>query len=236
MKKRKFVSWFLLFMFIFSMSFASILASAAPKEIALNKKSICMKKGQKYTLKLKGVKKKKIKWSSNNKKIASVRNGVVKAKKTGRCMITAKYQSKKYKCTIYVKKAKTNNSNTNISRPKQTPEPTQTVGSIHMSVKSDEVDNKKLLITIYNERNTEAVTGMDFSLEKLENGEWKKLDFKENTAFLALAMIVPANGNATQNISLENYFDNLTKGNYRISKQIYSNNSQYIVYAEFVLA
>lgn len=62
--------------------------------------------GQKKKLKLKGSKG-KIKWSSNNKKTVTVnKNGQITAKKVGKATITAKYKSKKYKCTISVEKPK----------------------------------------------------------------------------------------------------------------------------------
>lgn len=45
----------------------------------------------------------KIKWSSTNKKIATVsKKGRVKAKKIGTCYIIAKYKGKKYKCRVKV--------------------------------------------------------------------------------------------------------------------------------------
>lgn len=45
----------------------------------------------------------KVKWSSSNKKIATVSSkGIIKAKKIGKCTITAQVGKKKYKCTIKV--------------------------------------------------------------------------------------------------------------------------------------
>lgn len=45
----------------------------------------------------------KVKWSSSNKKIASVNsNGIIKANKIGKCTITAQIGKKKYKCTVNV--------------------------------------------------------------------------------------------------------------------------------------
>ena len=64
------------------------------------------------TLKLKN-NKAKVKWSSSNKKIATVsKKGKVKGKKAGKATITAKVGKKKYKCKITVKKEK-NNQNVN---------------------------------------------------------------------------------------------------------------------------
>lgn len=64
-------------------------------------KSIIMKAGQTYTLKV--VKAKKIKWKSSNKKIVTVsKKGKITAKKAGTATITAKAKGKKYKTTVTV--------------------------------------------------------------------------------------------------------------------------------------
>ncbi len=55
------------------------------------------------TLKLK-VKKKNLKWKSKNKKIATVKNGKIHTKKTGKVIITAKKGKSVYKFKITVKK------------------------------------------------------------------------------------------------------------------------------------
>lgn len=62
------------------------------------------------TLKLKVLhNKKKVKWSSSKKSVATVSaKGKVKAKKSGNAVITAKVGSKKYKCSVYVKKTSIN--------------------------------------------------------------------------------------------------------------------------------
>nr|DAG83085.1 MAG TPA: Tail tube protein [Caudoviricetes sp.] len=68
----------------------------------INKKSIKIKVGSSYTLKLKGTKQ-KITWSSSNKNIATVNSkGLVKGKKAGKCIITAKINKKKYTCSVIV--------------------------------------------------------------------------------------------------------------------------------------
>lgn len=68
----------------------------------ISKKSATMVKGQKLKIKVYGIKKKKVKWTSSKKSIASVSKGVVTAKKNGTTTITAKVGSKKYKCKIKV--------------------------------------------------------------------------------------------------------------------------------------
>lgn len=57
---------------------------------------------------------KKVKWSSSNKKVATVnQKGKVTAKKKGKCTITAKVKGKKYKCKVTVIKRK------KIAKPKE---------------------------------------------------------------------------------------------------------------------
>lgn len=74
--------------------------SAAPK---ISKKKATMTVGQTLQLKVKGTKK-KVKWSSNKKSVATVSaKGKVKAKKAGKATITAKVGKKKYSCEVTVK-------------------------------------------------------------------------------------------------------------------------------------
>ena len=81
---------------------------AAKKKVQLNKKTVTLEVGKKVTLKLKNApKKKKITWSSNKKKIATVsKKGVVTAKKAGKANITAKVSGKKYVCKVTVNNKK----------------------------------------------------------------------------------------------------------------------------------
>lgn len=76
---------------------------AAKKKMKLNKTKATLYVGKKLTLKVKNTKK-KVKWSSSKKAVASVtKKGVVKAKKKGKTVITAKIGKKKLKCKITVK-------------------------------------------------------------------------------------------------------------------------------------
>ena len=68
----------------------------------LNKTSLTLEEGEAATLKVTGSKK-TIKWSSSDKKIATVTNkGKVTAKKAGNCKIIAKSGSKRYICKLKV--------------------------------------------------------------------------------------------------------------------------------------
>ena len=62
--------------------------------VKLNNKSLQLNIGETYDLQLGTVKSKKIKWSSNNKKIATVNKGKVVANSPGKCIVTAKYRGK----------------------------------------------------------------------------------------------------------------------------------------------
>lgn len=77
-------------------------ASAASK-LKLNHKKVVLKVGQTKKLKVKKTGK-KVTWKTNKKKIATVsKKGVVKAKRVGKAVITAKIGGKKLKCKVTVK-------------------------------------------------------------------------------------------------------------------------------------
>lgn len=77
---------------------------AAAKKTKLSKKKATVVIGTTLELQVKNTKK-KVKWSSSKKKIATVnKKGVVKAKKAGKTTITAKVGKKKYKCKVTVPK------------------------------------------------------------------------------------------------------------------------------------
>ena len=74
----------------------------AQAKTRLTKTKLTISVGQKVTLKVKGSRK-KAKWSSGNKKVATVnQKGKVRAKKAGKTTITAKIGKKKYRCKITV--------------------------------------------------------------------------------------------------------------------------------------
>lgn len=82
----------------------TVVAQAA--DVSLSTYSKRLIKGQRFTLKVKGTKK-KVTWSSANKKIATVNaKGVVTAKKKGETTIKAKVNGYTYTCYIYVETPK----------------------------------------------------------------------------------------------------------------------------------
>ena len=78
------------------------MSTNAKKVVKLNKSKLTLQTGKTSKLKLKNTKK-KVKWSSKNKKVARVsRKGVVKAVSVGKTTITAKSGKKKYFCKVTV--------------------------------------------------------------------------------------------------------------------------------------
>lgn len=101
MKQKKIMTVILSFILILSTIIVSNVEVQA--KVKLNKTKVTLKVGKTYTLKLKN-NKKKIKWSTSNKKVATVSSkGKIKAKKKGKATITAKVGKKKYKCKVTVK-------------------------------------------------------------------------------------------------------------------------------------
>ena len=89
------------------MMFAFTFSAEAAGKIKLNASKATLATDQGILLELKGYSG-AVKWSSSNKKVATVnKNGLVKAKKKGSTVITAKAGKKKYKCKITVKALKT---------------------------------------------------------------------------------------------------------------------------------
>ena len=84
----------------------SIFYNDASAKVSLNRKSVTLKVGKKYTLRVKNTKK-KVKWKSNNKRIATINSkGIVKAKRAGKTRVYARVSGKKLYCKIIVKKSK----------------------------------------------------------------------------------------------------------------------------------
>lgn len=224
MKEKKKIVYLLTCILLVNSMCSSNVVCASSKKIVLNKSTLTLVKNKKYALKLKGIKKKKknsIKWTTSNKKVASVKNGIVKARKTGKCKVIAKYSGKRYACFVHVKRSGSTNMNTQGNLDNQ----------ISLKVNSN-IQNNTLVLTIYNHKDTMVITGRSFTLEKLEDKTWRKVSLKKDVAFTAEGMIIDPNDSTTMNISLDDYFDNIEKGRYRISKEIYSIG---VISTEFVL-
>lgn len=87
----------------------------AASKIKISAKKVYISKGKKTKLYIKGTKS-KVKWSSTNKRIATVNSkGIVKGVKKGTTKIIAKVGKKQYSCKVYVETPSINNKNINLS-------------------------------------------------------------------------------------------------------------------------
>lgn len=81
-------------------SFKDVQAAGNPY---LNYKSVYVVAGKTFKVKMLNVPKgAKIKWSSTNKKVATVKKGKIKGVGKGQCKIKAKYKKKTYTCKVRV--------------------------------------------------------------------------------------------------------------------------------------
>jgi hypothetical protein len=103
-KTLKRVSALILAALIMAILASFVISENAYAAVKLSNKSLIIGKGAKFSLKVTGTKK-KVKWSSTKKSIATVsKKGVVKGKKIGSCYIKAKVAGKTLKCKVAVKK------------------------------------------------------------------------------------------------------------------------------------
>ena len=137
------------FMLTLALSFSllSINNVSAASKIKINKSKIILYAGKTATLKLKN-NKKKVRWTSSNRKIATVsKKGKVKAKKIGKAIITAKVGKKKYKCVVTVKKKKNKFENT-TKKPTNENANTEKVETGKCGEKATYILNKAGVLTI----------------------------------------------------------------------------------------
>ena len=144
---RKFISLILVLALCLS-TFSNTNVDAKGK-VKLNKKKITLTIGSKYKLKLKNYKK-KVRWKSSNKKVASVsKKGKVTAKKKGTAKITAIAGKKKYVCKVIVKKSKRSSNNPSTVVPSTAPAvtsatPATTPGSTPLTTPTTTPDSTPL--------------------------------------------------------------------------------------------
>ena len=108
-KHMRIAAWILSLMMLVSILPSTQVNAAAKPKISNTKVTLTV--GKTKTLSVKNVskkQKKKIKWSTSKKSVATVsKSGKVKAKKAGKATITAKLGKKKYRCVVTVKKKST---------------------------------------------------------------------------------------------------------------------------------
>lgn len=97
----------MLFCLMLLLSFSMVIPAQAQAAVKINKKTASVNVGKTVQLKISGTKK-KVKWSTSKKSVATVtQKGKVTGKKKGTATITAKIGSKKYTCKVTVKAAPT---------------------------------------------------------------------------------------------------------------------------------
>lgn len=97
---------------------------------------------------------------------------------------------------------------------------------------------EEIRIHITNNTNMQSeYGGMYYQIHKFENNEWHNLDFEDNTAFTAMAALLPAKGTSMDvcRLSILKDFKNLTAGKYRILSEIGNSVGYSHVTAEFEL-
>lgn len=223
MKKRMLVV-VLVLSFVTGMAFYNSKPIASAK-VRLSKKNVAITQGDFCTIKLKGAKNKKVVWKSNDKKIATVKKGKIKAKKIGRCSVIAKYNGKKYKCSVQVKKNKS-----------LTPEPTNESdatlpsashqSSWETNVEANEndaklvidrfvQDTKVITYSIYNFTQNIITLPAYYGIEKYNGKEWVELSRKTNYVTANAQYIMPGD-NSVNESGIESSFGELEQGKYRI--------------------
>ncbi len=223
MKKRMLVV-VLVLSFVTGMAFYNSKPIASAK-VRLSKKNVAITQGDFCTIKLKGAKNKKVVWKSNDKKIATVKKGKIKAKKIGRCSVIAKYNGKKYKCSVQVKKNKS-----------LTPEPTNESdatlpsashqSSWETNVEANEndaklvidrfvQDTKVITYSIYNFTQNIITLPAYYGIEKYNGKEWVELSRKTNYVTANAQYIMPGDKSVNES-GIESSFGELEQGKYRI--------------------
>lgn len=223
MKKRMLVV-VLVLSFVTGMAFYNSKPIASAK-VRLSKKNVAITQGDFCTIKLKGAKNKKVVWKSNDKKIAPVKKGKIKAKKIGRCSVIAKYNGKKYKCSVQVKKNKS-----------LTPEPTNESdatlpsashqSSWETNVEANEndaklvidrfvQDTKVITYSIYNFTQNIITLPAYYGIEKYNGKEWVELSRKTNYVTANAQYIMPGDKSVNES-GIESSFGELEQGKYRI--------------------
>lgn len=139
---------------------------AGSKTLNLTSDSYTLQKGNTLQLKINGVKAKKVKWSTSNKKIATVsKNGVVKGVNSGNATISGKYRGITFNTKITVK-----NTTKRINK--------LLCEDNNISVTLKEIKNGKIYITVKNKTTENFELFGDyfrFGDDSYETGIWESI-------------------------------------------------------------
>lgn len=118
-ERRKTFKWVLAVIFLLNCVVSMVCTASAASSVRLNSTTKSLYKGQVYTLKVYGTKK-KIKWKSSNSKVVKVNSaGRITAKKAGNAVITAKFSGGSLRCQVKVinPSIKLNRTSVSLSMP-----------------------------------------------------------------------------------------------------------------------
>ena len=163
-KLKKLCAIVLVIVLAFSVTPDSVFAA---KKAKISKTKATIYVGKTIKLKVKN-NKKKVKWSTSNKKVAKVsKKGKVKGIKAGKATITAKVGKKAYKCKIKVKKKR--NKKSNIKKPVIKPAESETTVEPTTKPEQPTIDESKL-----NEKDKNALKNI------IENIKSSGVDISDN--------------------------------------------------------
>lgn len=193
--------------------------------MSLSKKKLTLTLGKKSTatatLKVKNPAQKVV-WKSSNKKIAVIKKTtgkkkqtiVLQAKKAGKTVITAKVGAKKFKCRVVVKKAKTEEKKdvTNVVTP----------GAVGVYATSATASGSAISVHVkfYNGSDVNATFSYQFSIEKLENGQWIKVQSAKDMIIPAVMGLIKPQGQAEASFMISETKEPVTSGTYRINTDL----------------
>ena len=193
--------------------------------MSLSKKKLTLTLGKKSTatatLKVKNPAQ-KIVWKNSNKKIAVIKKTtgkkkqtiVLQAKKAGKTVITAKVGAKKFKCRVVVKKAKTEEKKdvTNVVTP----------GAVGVYATSATASGSAISVNVkfYNGSDVNATFSYQFSIEKLENGQWIKVQSAKDMIIPAVMGLIKPQGQAEASFVISETKEPVTSGTYRINTDL----------------
>ncbi len=117
-ERKRIIKMPLIIIMVFILTITSALPVQAKGKIKLKNSKVTLTVGQSKTLKVLNTKK-KIKWTTSNKKIVTVsKKGKIKAKKKGTCKIYARVGKKKLTCKVTVKPKKKEKKKTTTNKNK----------------------------------------------------------------------------------------------------------------------
>lgn len=202
---------------------------------------------------------KKVTWKSSDKKVVAVKkvNGKkvkITAKKKGTCKVIASVGKKKAVIKVTVQKAKTKATATptvtpgTVSNGSVTTNPTvnpsgtpSTDTQIYMnetcgvSISMSDVKTTSGTITIQNNSGSKVVFGLEYSIQKYENGQWTTLTSNPAVATNAIAMEVSDGGTYTNKLDWAYVYGSLPQGTYRIVKKLSVGGKDKIIASQFVI-